>query len=155
MNYLTKIGIGICLVFSLAACSDDDEFSEIPELFFRDFQKTTNTTAIWSLGFTDGDGDIGVRDVRDSANFIVTIYRIDDGVEVALPDSVVDSDYRIPVVRNIPTSNGVEGEFQFTIETTAYLLFSPPIDSMYLSGFVRDRANNESNVVRTPVFTTN
>lgn len=155
MKCLTKIGIGFSLVLSLAACRDDDEFSKIPELFFRDFQKTSNTTAVWSLGFTDGDGDIGVRNDNDPANFIVTIYRIDNGVETAIPDSVVDSDYRIPVVRNIPTSNGVEGEFKFTLETSAYLLFNPPIDSMYISGFVRDRANNESNIVRTPVFTAN
>ncbi|MBL4708321.1 MAG: hypothetical protein JKY48_07790 [Flavobacteriales bacterium] len=155
MKYLTKIGIGFSLALSLAACRDDDEFSEVPELFFRDFQKTTSTTAVWSLGFTDGDGDIGVRNDDDRDNFIVTIHRIDNGVESIIPDSIVDSDYRIPVVKNIPTSNGIEGEFKFTLETLSYKLFPEPVDSMYISGFVRDRANNESNVVRTPVFTAN
>ena len=151
MNWGTKIIIGISFLLSINACRPDDDVSEVPELFYRDFQKN-DSIAIWSLGFTDGDGDLGYREnSSDTNNFIVTGYQTVDGVEMPFPNPL--SNYRIPVVRNVSTKNGIEGEFKFTIELS--LFRDRGFDTMRISGYVQDRAFNRSNSVSTPLFRVN
>ncbi len=150
MKGIAKIGIGISLALAIWSCKDDDSFPETPELFFRDFIEGTDSLAVWSLGFTDGDGDIGVRNDNDPDNFIISGYKIVNGQEDTLPPLL---SYRIPVVRNVVTKNGIEGEFEFKIEKKPYA--NAGFDSIYISGYVIDRAGNQSNTVRTPIFRTN
>ncbi|MFB1021557.1 MAG: hypothetical protein QMC40_02205 [Vicingaceae bacterium] len=153
MKLFVKIGIGISILSSLCACREDSDFSEIPELFYRDFQISTNEAgrpiAIWKLGFTDGDGNIGVRDgnEKDSNNFIVSGFQYIDGKITTLPPL---QGYRIPAAENVSTRNGIEGEFRFEFEIDSYISFN--IDSMYLEGYVIDRSFNESNSIETPIF---
>lgn len=136
------------LVFS--SCEKEKDFPDEPTLTVREFTKVNPNYALWRLGFTDGDGDIGVRTDRDKDNFIVTIFRIDTGV----PTELNATNYRIPVVDNIRTSNGIEGEFRFDIENLD-LFRIENIDSVVYEAYVIDRAGNESNVVRTPEFSVN
>ncbi len=147
-----NVKIVFCFLFIgvIFSCNKDNNFSDIPELEVRDFYKTSSTVAIWKIGFTDGDGDIGVRNNLDANNFIVSIFSIVDGVAIGQEGQ----SYRIPVVENIRTTRGIEGEFEFRIETDLLLLDSIPIDSAYYRAYVIDRAGNESNVVETPIFKT-
>lgn len=130
----------------LLACEKDKEFPVVPELKVRDFNRISASTAVWRIGFTDGDGDIGVRSQTDSANFIITIYKIDNGVD----SSIQGQNYRVPIVENIRTSAGIEGVIQFDI--TGLDFFRPflGIDSLYYGGYLIDRSGNKSNVVYTP-----
>jgi hypothetical protein len=151
MKTFVKIGIGISILSSLWACREDSDFSEIPELFYRDFQVSSNAEgepiAVWKLGFTDGDGNIGVRNDKDSNNFIVSGFSFIDGQTVQLPAL---TGYRIPASDNISSRSGIEGEFRFELKINSYS--SAGIDSMYLEGYVVDRSFNESNSIQTPVF---
>ena len=132
---------------SLASCKKDKDFPTTPVLKNREFKKLSTSTALWRMGFTDGDGDIGVENASDTANFIVTIYSIKNGV-----DSAMDAqNYRIPVVENIRTVKGIEGEIRFDIDGLDF--FKPAkIDSVYYEGYLLDRAGNKSNVLATPKF---
>lgn len=155
MNLLTKIGIGISFAAALFSCSDDDQFSDTPELTYRDFQiligsDGRDSLGVWTIGFTDGDGDFGVRDEDDPDNFIVAGFHIINGQPTQL-DSLVN--YRVPIISNVVTGNGVEGKFDVKILFDAYRVGN--IDTLYLDGFVRDRSGKESNSVRTPIFATN
>ena len=146
----TKISFGICITIGVFACkTNNQQFSKTPELFFRSFS-ATDSTIIWSIGFTDGDGDIGVRNDNDPDNFIVRGFKIENGVPVELSDPY---DYRIPVVKNVVTTNGIEGEFKFTLEKAIFK--AQLIDSLFLKGYVVDRSLKTSNEVQTPIFTTN
>lgn len=152
MKGFVKIGIGLLFLSGLWACQEDKNFSDIPELFYRDFQiietnQDPGPIAIWKLGFTDGDGNIGVKNDKDSNNFIVTGYHFVDGQAIPLPKL---QDYRIPAAENVSSRNGIEGEFKFELELNPYK--SSGIDSMYLEGYVIDRAFNQSNSIQTPVF---
>jgi len=136
----------------LSSCQEDETFPAIPELFYRDFTivekgEERGPVAIWSLGFTDGDGNIGVQNDKDSNNFIVTGFYYLDGVETPLPSL---QGYRIPASENVSSRSGIEGEFRFELEANPYL--SSGIDSMYLEGYVIDRAFNKSNTIATPIF---
>lgn len=152
MKSFVKIGIGMLFLSGLSACQEDKVFPDIPELFYRDFQivetnQDRGPIAIWKLGFTDGDGNIGVENDTDSNNFIITGFRYVDGEVVPLPPL---QGYRIPASENVSSRNGIEGEFKFELELNPYR--SAGIDSMYLEGYVVDRALNQSNPIQTPVF---
>ena len=152
MKSFVKIGIGFLILSAISACQEDKNFSDAPELFYRDFQivetgQASGPVAIWKLGFTDGDGNIGVRNTADSNNFIVTGYRYVNGVVIPLPAL---QDYRIPASENVSSRNGIEGEFRFELEINPYR--SSGIDSMYLEGYVIDRAFNQTNSIQTPIF---
>ncbi len=152
MKSFVKIGIGMLFLSGLLACQEDKNFPDVPELFYRDFQivetnQDRGPIAIWKLGFTDGDGNIGVQNDKDSNNFIVIGYHFVDGKVIPLPKL---QDYRIPASENVSSRNGIEGEFKFELELNPYK--SSGIDSMYLEGYVIDRAFNQSNSIQTPVF---
>ena len=151
MNLVTKVLIAGGLLCSLIACEDDNNFPNTPTLTVREFTKVNSDLAIWKLGFTDGDGDIGVRNDSDPDNFIYTVFSIEDGVPVETPGQ----SYRIPVVRNIRTARGIEGEFEFRLETDLFRIDTPFIDTAFLRAYVVDRSNNQSNMVETPIFPTN
>ena len=149
MKSFVKIGIGILFLSGISACQEDKNFDDVPELFYRDFQivetgLASGPIAVWQLGFTDGDGNIGVRDTTDADNFIINGYRYDQGVVIPLPELQA---YRIPASENVSSRNGIEGEFRFELELNPYR--SSGIDSMYLEGYVIDRAFNQSNSIAT------
>lgn len=152
MKLNSKLVICICTLF-LWSCSKDNNFPDEPVLEVRDFIRVSNDRAIWSIGFTDGDGDIGVRNDQDEDNFIPTIYITNQGNEVAVPNS---TKYRIPVVRNIRTAKGIEGEFRFDMELDLLKLLDPvtypSLDSVRYDAYAIDRSGNRSNVVTTPYF---
>ncbi|MDB9963887.1 hypothetical protein OAD50_02280 [Vicingaceae bacterium] len=152
MKSFVKIGIGILILSGISACQEDKNFSDVPKLFYRDFQivetdQDSGPMGIWKLGFTDGDGNIGVRNTADSNNFIVTGYSYVNGAIIPLPKL---QGYRIPASENVSSKNGIEGEFRFELEINPYR--SSGIDSMFLEGYVIDRAFNQSNSIQTPIF---
>ncbi|MEQ8625252.1 MAG: hypothetical protein RJQ00_10025 [Vicingaceae bacterium] len=151
MKITIKIGFCVLFLASLISCKKDNNFPDEPVIEVRDFYKQNNNIAIWKIGFTDGDGDIGVRNAADEDNFIVSIFSIIDG----RANEREGQAYRIPVVENIRTAAGIEGEFEFKIETDLLLLDSIPIDSAYYRAYVIDRSGNQSNTVETPIFSTN
>jgi hypothetical protein len=150
MTVNVKILICSLGLLMFTACEKEKDFPDEPILTVREFTKVNSNYALWRLGFTDGDGDIGVRTDSDKDNFIVTIFRIDTGV----PTELNATNYRIPVVDNIRTSNGIEGEFRFDIDNLD-LFRIENIDSVVYEAYVIDRKGNESNVVRTPEFSVN
>ena len=151
MKLTVKIGFCLLFIASLVSCKKDNNFPDEPVIEVRDFYKQSSEIAIWKIGFTDGDGDIGVRNEADKKNFIVTIFSIVDGKALEREGEA----YRIPEVENIRTAAGIEGEFEFKIETDLLRLDSIPIDSAYYRAFVIDRSGNKSNTVETPIFSTN
>lgn len=153
MNLITKIGICTLIVTAFFSCTKESEFSNTPFLETKDFQKVGSTKAIWTIKFTDGDGDIGVRNAADPDNFIVEIYVVENGIGT-IDTNLPASNYRVPVVEGIRTAKGVEGEIEITIDGIDFLS-AAGYDSLYYSGFLIDRSLNKSNTVRTPDFSTN
>ena len=146
MNLISKILISAFIFIGFSACKKDNGFSNIPEIKLRDFYKITSEEAVWKIGFKDGDGDVGVRNVDDPDNFIVTIKKKKNG-----KDSLVQGqNYRVPIIKGVVTENGVEGEISLKIDYSLYKIVG--IDSAYYSGYLVDRAGNHSNTIITPKF---
>lgn len=155
MNWKTKIIIAIGLGMSFASCQPDDDLSEIPVLESRDFvvfrnQQQEVDFGLWTVGFTDGDGDFGVREnTVDTAanNFIGTAYQIVNGVESALPNEL---SYKVPAISDVNSSRGVSGKIELSIQLN--LFTNRGFDTMRIEGYAIDRASNRSNIVSTPLI---
>jgi hypothetical protein len=150
MDWRAKIAICFSVIVLWVSCKDDKDFSPIPQIENRETTKVDSSTFLWRIGFKDGDGDLGVLSDDDPDNFIVDIYSINDGKDSLIPSN----NYRIPVIESVKTADGVEGEFKFTIDNLDLFALSD-IDSIYMSGYVVDRAGNNSNILYTPRFRVN
>lgn len=147
---IPKLSFTLFAFLLLFACSDESDFPPSPELNVREFIQISNEEVVWKIGFTDGDGDFGVRNDNDADNFIVTIYSIENGNAIKQPAT----NYRIPQIKGVPTEKGVEGEFTLRIDNLD-LLTLDGIDSLYYSGYAIDRSGNQSNTVESPRFSIN
>jgi len=143
----SNLSLSLLIIFFLFACREDSEFPSTPELTVREFSQFSQDRVVWTIGFTDGDGDFGVRNDNDADNFILSVFSIEAGQAVELPST----NYRIPQIRDVPTENGVEGEFRLNIDDLD-LLRIDNIDSLFYQGYAVDRAGNQSNTIESPRF---
>ncbi|MAY83657.1 MAG: hypothetical protein CMP59_05930 [Flavobacteriales bacterium] len=144
---VSKLSFSLIAILFFTACSDDNDFPAIPQLSVRSFTQISPDEVIWVIGFTDGDGDFGVRNDNDADNFILTIYSIEDGQAIEQPATP----YRIPQIKDVPTDKGVEGEFRLRIDNLDLVRLSG-IDSLYYRGYAIDRSGKQSNTVESPRF---
>jgi len=81
VNLFSKILICALLSAFVISCKQEDDFSVIPELEVRDFVRTSDTSALWIIGFRDGDGNIGVKPNENLPdNFVTQVFVIENGV---------------------------------------------------------------------------
>jgi len=149
---LTKLSFTLVVIVSLFAfgCKKDKDFPATPQLNVREFNRVAQYEVQWKIGFTDGDGDFGVRNEGDPDNFILTIFSIENGVPVEKDAN----NYRIPQIDDVPIENGVEGEILLAIDNLDLFLIDG-IDSLYYRGYALDRAGNKSNTIESPRFSVN
>jgi hypothetical protein len=149
VKLLSKLAICFFIISALFSCKDDDGFSKIPEIDSREFTRVNDTSAIWKIGFKDGDGDIGVEDGGEE-NFIIQVYSIENNIESPVPSQ----NYRIPKIDGVVTDKGIEGEIELRI--TGFDVYKLDdfgnLDSIYYTGYLIDRKDNRSNIIATPKF---
>ncbi len=149
MNLRLKFPVFIfigCLF--LLSCEQDKDFPDTPSITLKEFRKLSDTDAIWTMKFTDGDGDVGTRTDADADNFFTTIFAKPIG-----KDSIVELEgqpYRIPAIKGIRTSAGVEGEIELRIQGLDGFKIENKYDSIYYKGYLVDRSGKQSNVITTP-----
>ena len=142
-----KLSFSLIALIILLSCREENEFPNTPQLKVRAFSQISQDAVLWKIGFTDGDGDFGVRNDNDADNFILSIFSIENGQAIDVPAT----NYRIPQIRGVPTDKGVEGEFSLNIDNLD-LLRIDGIDSLYFRGYAIDRAGNRSNTIESPRF---
>lgn len=148
---MTKIGICSLICIGFMSCGKESDFPNQPILKTRSFERVTQDSAVWRIGFTDGNGDIGVRrNQNDPDNFFVQFFIYENG---AIDTTIQGENYRIPVVEGVRTAAGVEGEFAFKINGIDFLRLAG-YDSIQYSGYAVDRSGEKSNSVTTPIFRT-
>lgn len=143
----SKISFSLLALLLLMGCKKEKDFPETPQLNVREFSRISNNALVWRIGFTDGDGDFGVRNDNDPDNFILSIFSIENGVSTEKDAT----NYRIPVIEDVATDNGVEGEFKLSIDNLDLFLIDG-IDSIYYRGYAEDRKGNRSNTIESPRF---
>lgn len=138
------------IIISCVMCLRPPDYPIIPRIDFVRMSKNTMKQGDASsdslrlvLNFEDGDGDIGSN---DSLNIFLTDTR--------QPNSTPEP-FRMPFVPEQGAKNGISGEISLLVFTTCCLpTCNSPLnkaqDSLFYDVYIKDRAGNKSNIVRTP-----
>jgi len=141
-------------------CIQKPDFSEVPELEFVGFSKTTmnqgtvnNDSTTLIVNFTDGDGDIGFASDVFETNLTVVDNRTGN----------LYSNFKIPAIPEQGANNGVSGEMRILLLNTCCTFPDgiPPCESpeeyptneLTFDIYMVDRAGNMSNVITTSPIT--
>jgi hypothetical protein len=156
----------VLVLFILTGCNERIEYDIVPEITMSDRQVYTNPTEM-IIGFTDGDGDIGLNEgdtlppfefVPDSLvnpdvssnlfyyNLLFYYYENIDGSWVEI-DLIVPYYYRVPVLTPTGQNKALKGE----IEVEITLDPNRP-DSIRFEIELADRALHISNRLVTPTI---
>lgn len=148
IKQLSQISV-LALALTFSSCLKKDEFPIEPSITFKSFDQYVDAkgkdVATLTLGFTDGDGDIGVKDTSIS-NLFLRYYEKQNGKMVFrdLPDAF---NYRVPDVTPTSKKKSVTGEI--SLDLTFYYDPFSKYDTIQYEVFVRDQAGHESNHVFT------
>lgn len=161
MREIKYLPLIIVSLFILGSCHKVEQLSAVPHIEYTSFTifDTTDILGNTSKGgrlkfhFEDGDGDLGLNapsqsdTLADSANLFFTLFRKEGGVMVAAPDNdpIKPSSYRIPYMERLGQDKILKG----TISVTFLYLFYSPSDTIRYDFYIKDRAENVSNVAST------
>jgi len=152
MNIKFLIYLSILTIFGIISCASPSEFSEIPEIEFNGFSKSTllqgsqnQDTVLLQIGFRDGDGDIGSR---QSLNIEVKDLRLDNSAPFT---------FLIPEIPEQGVENGISGTMDIRIFSVCCFQGSVscqpfpnmPEDELRFSVQITDNAGNKSNIIET------
>ncbi len=154
MKKTLKIGailVAIALLFT--TCTKPPDYPIEPVITFIGFSKTElkqgNDTVFIKIGFTDGDGDLGLNVGDTSKNLFLIDPRFTDEKETFL----------FPFVPEQGVGNGIKGEATIKVQATCcrYLGcgltdLDHPYDSISYHIKIRDRAGHYSNTLKLPAL---
>lgn len=159
MNAFSKIALILIIINGIFySCRKPPEFPIEPQITFKDFVVTGDSATI-TISFTDGDGDIGLRDSDTTGDFSVkkkTYYNLyleyfeqEEGTFVKR-NLAIPFYYRVPYITQESKNKALEGDISVVISPSYYA--PNALDSFKYSIQLLDRALNESNVAETPVL---
>jgi len=174
MKLTTKIAvvIGITQLFLFSSCLKVETYPVEPSINFQSFE-VKGDSAIVTISFTDGDGDIGLSDgdtlpPYDPSSFFyfnayLEYYEMMDGIWVKgtadpngnnfpTADTIVFKN-RLPNITPIGQNKALKGEIKLILEPNYYNPISHHNDSIKYKIFIIDRALHISNTVETEVIT--
>lgn len=154
---MKNVIIGLLPLLFLGCLSSKD-YSDVPHLEFKGFSKSVmiqgsnqQDSVIMTLYFTDGDGDFGSSVNSAEPNIFIKDLRTNQTFR----------EYKAPFVPEAGASNGISGTIKIKIFTTC-CLYDPnsgippceptdifPTNVLPLEVYIKDRAGNVSNAVRT------
>lgn len=156
-----KLSMGMVILWLFATgCLEEASYPDEPFIFFKSLEPLQNgTDALLVLGFTDGDGDIGLSEADLSAmaaidsiymnNVFIEYYELDGEQWVHLPP-LVPYYYRVPRISPSGQNPALRGELRIDMLAN-YNPFTES-DSFRYEIQIIDRALNYSNLVVTPSF---
>lgn len=141
------------------SCKKIEVLPSTPHIEFTNFTifDTTDILGNQSKGgrlkfhFEDGDGDLGLNspslNQRDSTNLFITLNRKVNGIMVPAPsgDPLAPSEYRIPYMERLGRNKILKG----TISVSFLYLFYSNTDTISYDFYIKDRAQNVSNIAST------
>ena len=173
MKFITKITVVFVILgtFLISSCLKPEEFADEPKIEFVSFEAQENSSGIFVISFTDGDGDIGL-DIEDTLtpfepnsyyyyNVYFDYYEIVDGDTVrgtSDPNNFPTADpislaFRVENITPIGQNKALKGEIKTTLEPRYYNLGATSNDSILYKIVLIDRALNISNELITPIIT--
>jgi hypothetical protein len=137
----------------LMSCQEFDEYPSVPEIEYKGFAtlkgyNNSDSLGFLTIGFTDGDGDIGSE---SNVNFFIDIYQRIDGVmeKIILPDTGVNYNAIIPNLTPDGKYKGIKGDIEIKLELYGMIpLFES--DTIAFETYIQDRAKHNSNTIMSP-----
>ena len=152
------------VIFSsiIYSCTSDPGFSDTPEINFISFSQNVmdqgdlNSDSLFmTIGFRDGDGDLGSGAQGITENIIVTDNRTGDIYDV----------FKVPDIPDPGVQNGLEGTITIKLFTTCCIFpenIPPcqappqfPSNDLNFDIVMVDDSGNESDIITTPFITLN
>lgn len=149
------------LLLLLVGCRPESEYPDEPIIEFKSFQ-ASGDEGVLIIGFTDGDGDIGLKETDiyppfDTSSFyfnniFLTYEEKVNGAWVAGTD--INGDpivfaYRIPYVTPEGQNKALKGEIKVRISPIFYNPNSVNSDTVRFHVKIFDRSLHESNEITT------
>jgi len=140
----------------LISCLKGTQYPDEPEIEFIstvftdsvDLLGNQSFLGVITFGFTDGDGDIGIRQGDTTKNMFVLQIGIKNG-QNQVP---TDLSYGIPYVTPSGQNKNLRGEIDVDVNIPNPLGNPYPFDSVFFEIYIEDRAKNQSNVITTPII---
>lgn len=161
MTKLQKYALFAFVLLFIAGCKKFETYPLEPVIEFISLTKIPNDLhiddkGILKIGFTDGDGDIGLGQ-NDTGNpfnpgsvyyynFYIFYYEKQQGTYVKFNGNPPIHS-RIPPVVSDVSDRGIKGEIEIELEINN---FFSPFDTIQFEVYIYDRALHKSNVIRTP-----
>jgi hypothetical protein len=160
MRIIKYLAISIIGILVLDSCRKIEQLPAVPFIRFDKFVVFDTNTYLgkYKAGrlefyFEDGDGDLGLdtpnQYMTDTTNLFISLYKKKGGIMVASTDNsnvyLPYPSYRIPYMERL----GVDKILKGTISLTFLYLYSSPGDTIKYDFYIKDRADNVSNVAST------
>jgi hypothetical protein len=162
---MKRLFVAFFFLIIVQACDKEPAFSPVPEIKLIDFTQISNSNqkdsiGILKIGFTDGDGDMGLSPYDTLPpyqvqgdfyyNFVVKYFEKQQGIWVevtTLPDgNPLINSARIPNITPTGQRKALEGEISINLFTNNPL---SSFDTIRYACFIYDRALNKSNIIET------
>lgn len=151
---MKKFLVIILLIFIFGKCAKKPNYSKAPQISFKSFNVLTRDSAVLSITFSDGDGDIGGGPSGDG-NLFITYYfwNADSSKYILYKDTMHTFLYDTIDVRSFPSPS--DSYKNKPISGEIALLMSPfrpdeSIKKLKMTCYIKDNAGNKSNLVKTP-----
>lgn len=159
MRTVSVLSVFFFLLLASLSCVKIETLPPEPRIEYRSFTVfdtiiLDNDTKGGKLKFyfEDGDGDLGLNapgneENNDSINLFLTLYRKNNGIMSLAPDDdpLKPAGYRIPYMERLGQNKILKG----TISATFYYLFFSENDTIKYDFYIKDRAENISNIAST------
>ncbi len=154
---MKQLLFAIAALALLHACTQPPEYPVEPVIEYLSVSKNVmregkfqEDTLFVTIGFTDGDGDIGHENADNTIDLYVTDLRT----------GITDNSYKVPYVPELGSGNGISGTITFQLYSTCCIFDDPgyvpcedvapqPTDTVRYEIYLIDRAGNVSNTVQT------
>ncbi|MCL2131501.1 MAG: hypothetical protein FWH36_03460 [Lentimicrobiaceae bacterium] len=135
-----------------ASCNDKPRYPIEPHIEFVSFKKIQDTTdidneGILTVSYTDGDGDLGNLDVKDSTTNYFIIYQEKQNGVYETPEELIDMfNASLPRFISSDKKQSIDGTIQRKLViNNPFSLF----DTIRFQCWLVDRAGHESNRIYT------
>jgi hypothetical protein len=164
MKYLSFL----FLVAVLASCKKPEEYPDVPVIDFVDMYSTKNNQGVDEtltilLNFTDGDGDVGYKEIGQNGppydtqgsqyynNYLAKLFLFKNNNWTEYP-TVLPLGGRLPYLTPEGKNKALKGQIQCDFLLAG---LNADIDTFRLDVFIYDRALHQSNIVTTPAIVLN
>jgi hypothetical protein len=160
LNITRSVFTGVALAILFGSCSKKDNIPAGPVLTFNSFTSYLNInsgqdSAILSVNFTDGNGDIGYIG-EPQTNFFVKMLWDSSGYIKPFGGNSIDSvfSYQIPNITPAGNNKQLTGIIKVNMNPWIPSLIVPYVkgDTILFDAWLVDRSGIKSNILKTPMF---